>query len=317
MHRVSFRGSSSLRELFMWYQPWMLSWWEVFGLFYSQVSFCTWNESRDQNLTNYSTKIVTWFCQPTFGRYWLRVKIHWASQHGGNILISNRTSNWLAIKCRFGRLYLLSDVGIVRGFGDIPRWGWSSCKHLASRSERMSSEPGEVSKPWLKSFRNTTPGGYIEIEYCEFPFRCKDGTMLPASAIVKWTSLLQEASIKVNRRFDGAAKHQEELAKAGFTDITAIYHPWPLNSWPRDRRYREIGRWVLENVTMGTEALSMGLFTRILGWRPVCFSPWCWVETLEHLYSWTQSNTSSSLALKPPKQFERKKLTLGPWSGRN
>ncbi|KAK5662956.1 hypothetical protein OQA88_6368 [Cercophora sp. LCS_1] len=55
------------------------------------------------------------------------------------------------------------------------------------------------------------------------------------------------------------------LNTAGFTNVTVIKDKWPLNPWPRDPRYKEIGTWASVHVSQGLEALSLMLFTHVLG----------------------------------------------------
>jgi hypothetical protein len=56
------------------------------------------------------------------------------------------------------------------------------------------------------------------------------------------------------------------LADAGFTNIHETIYKWPQNRWPKDKHFKELGMWVLEDLGPGLEGLSMGIFTRILGW---------------------------------------------------
>jgi len=41
----------------------------------------------------------------------------------------------------------------------------------------------------------------------------------------------------------------------------------PLNPWPSDAWQREVGKWYNLGFTEGLEALTLGPFTRVLGWR--------------------------------------------------
>ena len=43
-------------------------------------------------------------------------------------------------------------------------------------------------------------------------------------------------------------------------------YKWPSNTWPKDKKLKELGLWGLENVSGGLEGLSLALFTRVLGW---------------------------------------------------
>lgn len=56
------------------------------------------------------------------------------------------------------------------------------------------------------------------------------------------------------------------LRKAGFVNIQRADLRWPLNTWPQDKHYKEIGQWCHYNADSGLEGLSLALFTRIHGW---------------------------------------------------
>lgn len=40
----------------------------------------------------------------------------------------------------------------------------------------------------------------------------------------------------------------------------------PVNPWPKERRLKEIGMWGNLAMVEGIEAISIALFTRVLGW---------------------------------------------------
>ena len=53
---------------------------------------------------------------------------------------------------------------------------------------------------------------------------------------------------------------------AGFEDVVQQQFMWPENTWPKDKKLKEIGQWTLANMDGGLEDISMALFTRGLGW---------------------------------------------------
>lgn len=56
------------------------------------------------------------------------------------------------------------------------------------------------------------------------------------------------------------------MRSAGFTDVVAFPIKWPINTWPKDEKHKELGRWAMENFTWGCESMSLAIFTRVLGW---------------------------------------------------
>jgi hypothetical protein len=92
---------------------------------------------------------------------------------------------------------------------------------------------------WL---RNLNPGGYLEL--CELlnPLQSDDGTLKEDSALLKWNNLLVEASDKLGPSLRSALHYKQQLTDAGFEDVTQIEFKWPLNPWPRDAKYKELGK---------------------------------------------------------------------------
>lgn len=58
------------------------------------------------------------------------------------------------------------------------------------------------------------------------------------------------------------------LEEEGFVDVKEYPFKIPVNTWPKDKRLKEIGKYQLINYTEGCEAICIGLFTRVLQWQP-------------------------------------------------
>lgn len=56
------------------------------------------------------------------------------------------------------------------------------------------------------------------------------------------------------------------LKDAGFEDVQTKVFKWPINRWPKDPGYKELGWWTLTAMDSGLEGLSMAVCTRGLGW---------------------------------------------------
>jgi hypothetical protein len=90
-------------------------------------------------------------------------------------------------------------------------------------------------------FSNLNPGGYLEICDSLSPLKSDDGTLREDSALLRWNQLLVQASDKLGPSLESAQHYESQLKEAGFEDVTKIEFKWPLNSWPRDARYKELG----------------------------------------------------------------------------
>jgi len=120
---------------------------------------------------------------------------------------------------------------------------------------------------WLgQVYKNLQPGGFIELSDPINPVVCDDETLPENSPLVKWNRLLLEASQKLGAPINSALKYEEQLKQAGFVNIVKHEFKWPMNSWPKDRHYKDLSHWVYESVGGGIEGLSLMLFTSVLGW---------------------------------------------------
>lgn len=50
-----------------------------------------------------------------------------------------------------------------------------------------------------------------------------------------------EAAAKLNRPLDSMTYYKQQLMDVGFTNVTESLYKWPTNSWPKDRKFKEIG----------------------------------------------------------------------------
>lgn len=98
------------------------------------------------------------------------------------------------------------------------------------------------------------------------PLASDDGTLTPDNPIARATALVIEASRISNRPCDEAPKYESYLRKAGFVDIVVERYKWPLNEWPKDEHYKQLGAWAHYCFTGPMEGMLMALFTRNLGW---------------------------------------------------
>ena len=56
------------------------------------------------------------------------------------------------------------------------------------------------------------------------------------------------------------------MQDTGFTDIQQVTVKVPMNGWAQDPFLKECGLWLGASLVEGLEALSIGPFTRVLGW---------------------------------------------------
>ncbi|TEA11438.1 putative methyltransferase tdiE [Colletotrichum sidae] len=115
-------------------------------------------------------------------------------------------------------------------------------------------------------YDSLAPGGWFEVASIFLPLGCDDDSVPGDAPLRRWHELLAEAAARAGRPLEGLGHHPDELQQAGFVGLTRRDFIWPLNTWPKDDKLKEMGMWQFVNLDMGLEGLSLGLFTRVLGW---------------------------------------------------
>ncbi|KAK2589589.1 hypothetical protein QQS21_012732 [Conoideocrella luteorostrata] len=105
----------------------------------------------------------------------------------------------------------------------------------------ISDWPEFIQQSYSTSHLN--PGGWMEIADILLEFRSDDGTIPPDCAASKWGDLMLEAAARLNRPLDSCKRLQQQMQDAGFTNIVETIYKWPSNPWPRDRKFKEMGKW--------------------------------------------------------------------------
>ncbi len=77
---------------------------------------------------------------------------------------------------------------------------------------------------------------------------------------------MHEAAATAGFPLDAISNVPKMMREAGYADVTATPIKWPINTWPKDPKHKELGRWAMENFVWGCESMSLALFTRVLGW---------------------------------------------------
>lgn len=58
------------------------------------------------------------------------------------------------------------------------------------------------------------------------------------------------------------------VQNAGFQSVVEQQFKAPLAPWPKDRRYRNLGRYMNVQMLDAIEPYSLALFSRVLKWKP-------------------------------------------------
>lgn len=117
-----------------------------------------------------------------------------------------------------------------------------------------------------QAFEHLKPGGYIEMQEIHCPAGCTDATSIPTPDFIRWSEGMVEAGQHVGLDFAAPKKMDRLLQEAGFEDIKIQWQNWPVGTWAKGRRNKDIGHLWGEDLCEVTRSTS-ALFTRVLGWK--------------------------------------------------
>ncbi|KAI8660012.1 hypothetical protein NCS56_01219800 [Fusarium sp. Ph1] len=117
-----------------------------------------------------------------------------------------------------------------------------------------------------KMFQNLTPGGYVELQEMDGFYGSDDGTLSDDHALSRWCTLLGEAAVKLGRSFQPTDQLATIMKQVGFIDVVETRFKWPINRWPKEKKYKELGAWNNQNASQVLESATLAPFTRVLGW---------------------------------------------------
>ena len=96
-----------------------------------------------------------------------------------------------------------------------------------------------------------------------------DGTDVASIHHKEFIKLYCEASKNYGRPIPGRKDLKPWVEEAGFVDVKEYHFKIPVNSWPKDKKLKEVGKYQCMNYSEGLEGISVGLFTRVLKWQPM------------------------------------------------
>ncbi|ROW14650.1 hypothetical protein VPNG_03213 [Cytospora leucostoma] len=143
---------------------------------------------------------------------------------------------------------------------------------------------------YRQAYENLNPDGWLEIQDIQFPLNCDDDTMLPNGALKRWSDLMVEAGEKSGFLLTTCERAGDMMHEAGFVDIVRIPYKWPINEWPREPKWKEVGKRTAVNFRDGMSGIMMALFTRFMGWNKEQVEEFCaqvdteWPDTRVHAY---------------------------------
>ncbi|KAF2089174.1 S-adenosyl-L-methionine-dependent methyltransferase [Saccharata proteae CBS 121410] len=110
------------------------------------------------------------------------------------------------------------------------------------------------------------PGGWLEMQELAFPAGCDDDTLAADSAVARWSDLTLQASRLIQQDLDNPSRYGAWMKEAGFANVHVAMFKFPGNPWPKDKKLKERGLWMMQNHLDGLQGFALGLFTRVHGW---------------------------------------------------
>jgi hypothetical protein len=117
-----------------------------------------------------------------------------------------------------------------------------------------------------KGFYYTKPGGHTESQEIMSTPCCDDGTMPEDWPFLEWTRYSDDAAVAADQPLRIADKIKRWYQEAGFVDVEEKVFKLPMNSWPRDKHLKALGRMSEDNWLAGIAGFSIAPFSRILSW---------------------------------------------------
>ncbi|KAG9248500.1 S-adenosyl-L-methionine-dependent methyltransferase [Calycina marina] len=106
-----------------------------------------------------------------------------------------------------------------------------------------------------QAFDNLNEGGWIEIQD-GLGFITGQDESFEGTALQRWSGLVIDGFAKLGRDLYKSLHYREWLEAAGFTDILELRIPVPCNSWPKDPKFKQVGKWLLLDLHHGMDGIG-------------------------------------------------------------
>ena len=97
---------------------------------------------------------------------------------------------------------------------------------------------------------------------------CDDGTLDKSNGWTEYDKEVRAAAVSFGTPLEDPAKFEEWFEDVGFEAVTNERFKIPCNTWPKDKRLKQVGEWERENLLKGLYGMSVRLFHKGLGWTP-------------------------------------------------
>ncbi|KAI9821738.1 MAG: hypothetical protein M1827_002319 [Pycnora praestabilis] len=124
-------------------------------------------------------------------------------------------------------------------------------------------------RDWKKlvkqTFDHLKPSGWMEWHE-KYPVALSDdGSLKPDSPYKLWATNFFNAGVKLGSHPDSIKQMKSMMEEVGYVDVQEHVLKLPCGPWPKDKRLKYVGLLEMTNGLEGMGALSLMLFTKVLG----------------------------------------------------
>jgi hypothetical protein len=98
------------------------------------------------------------------------------------------------------------------------------------------------------------------------PMAAIDDTFGPHNPLWEWNANHVVAARNKGQPFVTSDQVAQWMTQAGFEDVVVNSYLIPTNAWPKDRKMKKMGTYMMMNMLEGIEAFTLRLWTQQLGW---------------------------------------------------
>jgi SAM-dependent methyltransferase len=118
-----------------------------------------------------------------------------------------------------------------------------------------------------QAFQFTKPGGWVEFtDYDAVFYTSTNGNWKEGEPIDVWSKKLAEGMNAFGMEANPGPRLEGWIRTAGFESVELRVLPFPVGTWPKDRKMKEIGAFNLLHFLEGLEPISLRCFMSGLGW---------------------------------------------------
>lgn len=115
-----------------------------------------------------------------------------------------------------------------------------------------------------KAYNALAPGGYFEMQEIYFKPHSYDET-IEGTALQSWNAQLVECAKMLGRDWYCTRNYKQWFEDVGFENVVERRFHWPINTWPKGKKNKQLGLWTLSNGLSGLNAISNAVLARSSG----------------------------------------------------